>query len=185
MLRKIVCLFGAVCLVMAAGLPVFAAERRGTITVLPEWKGEAVTGGLVQLFRVGSAVPEGLQLTDGLANWTVREEEGNSRILLNWLAENVKEGLCGSVEERGAAFSGLKEGVYLVLQQEPQEGYIPFTPFLVQLPDGDQWEVLVQPAMIRDSVNPQTGDHPAPIIGAMGIGLSAAILMVLVDERKK
>ena len=29
------------------------------------------------------------------------------------------------------------------------------------------------------------GDYPAPIIGAMGIGLSVAVLMVLVDRDKK
>ncbi len=185
MLRKIICLLGAACVVLSVGVTATAAEHLGAVTVTPVWAGRPVTGGTVQLFRVGSAVAEGFQLTDGLANWIVKEEEGTNRELLNRLAENVEEGLCSTVEETGAQFAGLTEGVYLITQREAAEGYDVFSPFLVQLPAGDSWEIAVRPQTVRDSENPQTGDHPAPIIGAMGLGLSAAVLMVLVDERKK
>ena len=185
MLRRIVCLLGAACMVLWVAVPAHAAENRGVITVIPQWNNSPLTGGTVALYRVGSVVAEGFQLTDGLANWTVQEEERTSSILLNWLEGNVKKGLMIPVGEDGACFSGLREGVYLIRQTEAPEGYQKFSPLLVQLPDSDSWEIIVRPQVIRDTEIPETGDHPAPIIGAMGIGLSAAVLMVLVDERKK
>ena len=45
--------------------------------------------------------------------------------------------------------------------------------------------VILEPKIIHTGPPPNTADHPAPIIGAMGIGLSVAVLMVLVDEHKK
>ena len=50
--------------------------------------------------------------------------------------------------------------------------------------DAGQAEMIRQPKLIYVGEQPRTADRPAPIIGAMGIGLSAAVLMVLADRRK-
>lgn len=185
MRRRIICFLGAACIMLSLGPVAGAAEPRGSVAVLPECAGIPVSGGMVELRRVGSAVAEGFQLTEGLANWTVKEEEGASRSLLTWLAENARGGTVQKAEGACARFSGLEAGVYLLTQAEAPEGYQGFSPVLVQLPQGDSWEITISPALFREGENPRTGDHPAPIIGAMGIGLSAAVLMVLVEERRK
>ena len=137
--------------------------------------------------KMGTPTEGGFQLTDGLANWLVEEKEVFSRSVVDWILPKVNsEGISVPVQEvSGAEFTGLEEGLYLVKQVETAEGFSAFSPFLVSVPEGDSWEVTARPKAINAGEAPKTGDHPAPIIGAMGLGLSAAILMVLADERKK
>ena len=87
--------------------------------------------------------------------------------------------------EAGAIFENLEKGIYLVEQQEEPAEYAAFRPFFQSIPDDGNWDLAVKPKLIRDAEPPQTRDHPAPIIGAMGTGLSAAILMVMADNHKK
>ena len=58
-------------------------------------------------------------------------------------------------------------------------------PVLVRVPDGDDWFPRVFMPVTREGESPRTGDHPAPIIGAMGIGFSVTMLMLFLDDRKK
>lgn len=185
MRRRIICFFGAACMLLSLGLTAAGAERRGTVTVIPECAGAPVSGGTAELRKVGSAAAEGFRLTDGLANWTVKEEEGNSRSVLNWLAANTARGSIAEIAETGAVFAGVEEGIYLVMQPEPPEGCNAFPSFLVQMPEGENWNAVVRPKLTRYGDNPRTGDHPAPIIGAMGLGFCAVAVMVLVEEKRK
>lgn len=186
MLRKCVCWMGAACVVLVMALPV-RAEQVGSIQVVPTWGGEQVIGGEVSICCVGQKTEEGVLFTDGLANWTVSGEDMLSVSWLTWLSERTRGmEICQPVVEgRGAEFTGLAEGIYLVQQHQPAEGFAGFQPFLRSIPENGNWNISIEPHLVSIVESPQTGDHPAPIIGAMGLGLSAAILMVLVDDRKK
>ena len=157
------------------------------IQVIPQWCGNAVAGGTVSLHRVGKKVEQGYHLTDGLANWFVEKGELDSKGWAQWLRQSSdgEKTVHQIADETGVTFSDLEEGVYLVAQTEAAPGYTPFEPFLLAIPDGNAWDIIARPKLIALGESPRTGDHPAPIIGAMGVGLSVAVLMVLVDEHKK
>ena len=184
MLRKFICFLGAACMVLVMGVPA-RADQTGSIRVTPVWGGRTVAGGTVRACRVGIPVSGGYRVTDGLANWTFTTGEVNSADFLSWIQEKTRSGVTETIGEEGALFASLPAGLYLVTQPEAAEGYLAFSPFLLELPEEGSLEVTVQPSLIADAEPPLTGDHHIPILGAMGIGLTAAVLMVLVDERKK
>ena len=187
MLKKCICLLWAVCMVAGAGGVAKADTRTGSVQVVPEWCGQEVIGGTVVIKRVGEKTEDGYILTDGLANWTIEETELVSDNWVQWLCqmETGREVACTVKEETGAVFTQLLEGVYLVRQLDPDWQLPSFKPFFLTIPEGENWDVYRAPKAIYHGESPKTGDHPAPIIGAMGIGLSVAVLMVLVDGRKK
>lgn len=187
MLRRCVCLLWAVCLASVMGTQVKAAEQTGSVQVIPTWCGKPISGGTVSLSRVGEKVLEGYQLTDGLANWIVEEGDELSETWLNWLLQGTEESVTsGPVQDQvGAVFCGLEEGVYLVRQLEAAPDYAAFEPFLLSVPEGNAWDIIREPKIQYVGESPKTGDHPAPIIGAMGLGFSVAVLMVLADQHKK
>ena len=63
--------------------------------------------------------------------------------------------------------------------------FMAFRPFLVSVPEGEQWDVIRQVPLTHIAEAPRTGDRHVPLLGAMGIGFSVALLMVLADQRKK
>ena len=179
MLRKCMCFVCALWLLPL--LQVSAAE--GSIQVIPMRAGEPVAGGTVSVRKIGRFEEDRLVLTDGLANWGVATEDILGEAWdLKWIGPVqtavVEDGL-------GAVFTGLEEGVYRVSQETAAPGSYTFRPFLVSVPTDGRWDILRRPGAICDTEAPQTGDHPAPIIGAMGIGLSVAFLMVLVDKNNR
>ena len=179
MLRKCICL-----LCVLGVLPLtHGSAAEGSIQILPIWAGEPVAGGTVSIRKIGRKGDTGIVLTDGLADWCVEEDE----ILAgHWNLCEIGQTQIRTVKEgEGAVFAGLEEGVYLVRQEIPGEGFLKFQPFLVSIPEERNWSVLQQPVMVRNRESPKTGDHPAPIIGAMGIGLSVAFLMVLLDKNNR
>lgn len=186
MLKKCVCWICVVCAASVMGLPV-RAKQTGSIRVTPMWGGVPIAGGTVSVCYVGQKTQDCVQFTDGLANWMVSETEVYSADWLNWLSAKAadRQVYQAVMPEEGAVFSGLSEGIYLVQQYQAAEGFVPFAPFLLCLPENGSWNISASPGLISTAPSPETGDYPAPIIGAMGIGLSVAILMVLVDERKK
>ena len=126
-------------------------------------------------------------LTDGLADWLVEEKTLLSEEWISWLSQHTDERkqTAGVSSENGAVFENLKAGIYLVEQTAYNAEYLPFHSFLQMIPENGQWNLTVSPRMISAGEPPKTADRPAPIVGAMGIGFSAAILMVMVDNRKK
>ena len=184
MLRKWICLMGAACMVMVMTVPVNAEERPGSIRIIPVWAGKQIEAGEISVSRVGERTEGGFQVTDGLANWTVSEQEIFSGHWTQWLLER-KFGWHSLSQEGEAVFEGLEEGLYLVQQTKALSGFLPFSPFLVSVPDGEDWDVTREVKLIFDAESPRTGDRHIPLIGAMGLGLSVAVLMVLVDQHKK
>lgn len=176
MLRKCVCLVLVVWFFPM--LQVSAAE--GSVRIIPTWAGEPVTGGTVSIRRIGENAGNRIILTDGLAQWYVQAEEIRMGC---WNLEGIGQIETRPVEDgQGAFFDGLEEGAYWVTQETAASGYLEFHPFLLTVPDGGRWSLEYRPDAVRLGEPPQTGDHPAPIIGAMGIGLSVAFLMVLADK---
>lgn len=186
MLKKWVCLMGAACMVMVMSLPAKAAEE-GSIRVIPVWGGKRIAGGEVSVCRVGDRTESGFRVTDGLADWTVSDQEIFSGSWTQWLSEQAEGNVISSpVSQAGeAAFENLREGLYLVRQTQTAPGFLTFSPFLLTIPEGDNWDVAAEVKAVRDVESPQTGDRHVPLIGAMGLGLSVAVLMVLVDQHKK
>ena len=183
---KWACFLWALVAVCDFGLNTRAAEMTGRITVQPQWCGEPVQGGVVSVVHVGEETSQGYALTDGLANWNVEAGELDDRQWIAWLAQHRrKEEIISSVGEEGAVFEELDPGVYLIRCMEQINGNTSFLPFLMTVPSEGNWDLAANPKLLYSGESPRTGDRPAPIIGAMGIGLSAAILMVLVDEHKK
>ena len=187
MVKKCSCIVCTICMMMAIGIRVKAAEPMGILQVIPTWCGQPVSGGRVAISRVGMIGEGRIILTDGLANWYVDESELGSEEWIGWLSQHTDEmeqqtSVCG---ENGAVFENLETGIYLVKQTESEENHIPFSSFFQRIPDNGCWNLTVCPKLIYSGEPPRTADYPAPIIGAMGIGLSAAILMVLSDKRKK
>lgn len=186
MRRKWIAFLGAVCMIMVMVLPVQAAESKGSIRIIPVWSGRKIPGGEISLSRVGDKTPEGYRITDGLADWIVSEEEIFSGEWTQWLKEQSNAAIIRSAEQgSGAFFDGLAEGLYLVQQKKAAPEFLAFRPFLLSVPEGNQWRVVQEVQMIHDEESPQTGDRHVPLIGAMGLGFSAAMLMVLLDQRKK
>ena len=184
MLKRWICILWAVIVVLTGAGKAEAAQKRGTIRIVPQWCGLPVTGGTVSLRHVGKITDEEYYLTDGLADWSVSEEELNSENWIRWIMQKDagKRFVMRIEGEDGAVFSDLEQGVYLVEQLNSGPEYQPFTPFFLTIPEGESWDVCRAPKVASNGESPKTGDHPAPIIGAMGIGLSVACLMVLVDK---
>ena len=183
MFRKIVCILSAAGVLAAVGIPA-GAEQRGSIRIIPDWCGQAVAGGTVAVQSVGKRVEDGYALTDGLADWVFREDEMDSGAALEWIREAYRDqGISKPVTgESGVLFPDLKPGVYLISQGEPAAGYGPFRSFLLTLPSESGWNLTVEPDLISLGDSPKTGDHPSPMIAAMGISFLAAVLMVLCDK---
>ena len=178
-------LMGATCIMLGMILPVQATEV-GSVQIMPIWGGKQVIGGEVILSRAGDRTETGFRITDGLADWTVSEEEIFSGGWTNWLInQEKKECYHRTVLESGAFFDGLPEGLYLVQQPEAAPDFMAFRPFLLSIPEGEQWDVIRQVPLIHNGEAPLTGDRHVPLLGAMGIGFSVAVLMVLTDHRKK
>ena len=137
--------------------------------------------------RVGRKVEAGFCVTDGLANWTVSAEELFSGSWIPWLQRQTdhQSPVVQTCTATGAEFSDLEAGVYLVQQKTALEGYLQISPFLLCIPQEDVWQVTREVKLLRDSESPRTGDRHVPLIGAMIVGFSVALLMVLVDQRNK
>lgn len=176
---------GAVCMVMGMLLPVKAVET-GSIQIRPVWGGNRIVGGEVCISRVGERTASGFRITDGLADWIVSEQEAFSGSWIDCLEKQGQPAMIRPVEtESGALFPDMPDGLYLVRQPRSAPEFMAFRPFLLSIPEGEQWEVIREVPLIRDGEVPLTGDRHVPLLGAMGIGFSVALLMVLTDQRKK
>ena len=124
----------------ALAAPQIDRDQTGSITVQIVCKGEAVSGGSITIFRVAS-LDEALrfQPVEEFADVKVDLNEKLSAAKIRTLAEFAEarkvKGQTVSIGSDGRAeFSDLKTGLYLVMQQEESEGYLPIKPFVVSVP---------------------------------------------------
>lgn len=175
-------------------------EINGSISVTMQDKGTPVAGGSLTLYYAGE-----IRDADGDFVFALTPEFAGSGASL----ENIKgEGLAAELAEYAGsasltgktqgigsdgktAFGDLAPGLYLVVQQEPAEGYYPVAPFLVSVPmyDGSdyQYDVDATPKVELNrapeteptkptgekSELPQTGQTVwlVPVLGMIGVVL--------------
>ena len=184
MLKKWMCVLWAMAMILATAGEAEAKHEYGTIRIIPQCSGQPVTDGTVSLCRVGTVTEDGWYLTDGLADWSVDERDLNSGEWIGLVSGRYRESrVVSRIDgEKGAVFTDLEKGVYLVQQLEGNGRFLSFEPFFLTMPEGESWDVYRAPKVMHSGKSPKTGDYPAPIIGAMGISLSVVGLILLADK---
>ncbi len=186
-MKKLICT--AVALAMALMLPLSAAAAQtGSIRVTLKSGDSPVVGGTVTLFRVGQRCEEGFRISDAFGGGMVRYEDALSPHLAQWLVQmEGEEGISRILDADGSAyFSRLEEGLYLLVQKGSVEEFFPIMPFLMILPYEGQWNVEAYPyTQVVHTENPPTGQHPAPILGALGMVVSGIGLALCTGKRRR
>lgn len=188
MQRQLVCILLAFALASAFGVDVRAAEGEGTISVTVEYEDGKVHDGELTLYHVGNPREGGYRLLDAYGGGLVMKEDIYSPMLAKWLAESAQGIRIPRIldADGNVCYSGLSEGLYLLVQNEPADGYEAVEPFLIPVPCYGQWNVTAIPkARMLLTEPPETGQHPAPIIGAMGLVISGLALVVCADKFRK
>lgn len=183
-----VLLLTAVVLLMGTGVPTRAAEGDGSIRISLNYGSRKTGLGAVMLYRVAEAAGQAYKLGDAFGGGLIKGEDIHAPELAGWLAEAAgEEGTRRLLDADGTAeFSHLEQGLYLVVQTEPPEGYHAFSPFLIPMPYAGQWEVQTNPKTQRLlTESPKTGQHPAPILAAMGLILSGLGLAACVEKLRR
>ena len=166
-------------------IPAAAAET-GRIRIQLDY--EAVADAEVELYSVAEPLEGGYRLREVFGGGIIRQEEAASPELARWLAwRRDSSGVGQKLNPQGeAVFSGLERGLYLVIQTAAPEGWSCAEPFLVPIPLDGEWEVLACPKQsLLLTQSPRTGQHPAPIFGAMGLVLSGMGLYLCVEKLRK
>lgn len=161
------------------------AVQTGSIQVTVEKTEGAPRAGTVVLFRVGDRVEDGYRIVEAFGGGLVKMEDAFSPHLARWLAEmEGGEGIPRHLDADGKAFfSNLTEGLYLLVQAK--EGERPIQPFLVTIPYAGQWDVYAYPNTWRITTEaPATGQHPTPILGALGMVLTSVGLVLCVGGKR-
>lgn len=150
--KRLSTLLLALSLGAAVALPAYAHEvpdpsRTGSIRFSMLYDGSAVGGGSLTLHRVGDVAEE-----DGNYTFTLTEAYAASGADLTDLTDTAlaadladyttANGIAGEEVTIGsdgtAAADGLALGLYLVMQDQPAEGYEAIAPFLVSVPMWDE-----------------------------------------------
>ena len=185
MVRRMVLILTAAVVLMGVGLQTRAAET-GRIRVS---FGREVSGrNMITLYRVGALAGGDYALEERFGGGLIRREDVHRPELAVWLAEaaGVAETERLLDADGTAEFSRLQEGLYLIVQTEKSPEGPGMTPFLIPLPFEGCWEVQANPktgALLTPS--PETGDHPSPLIGAMGLVLSGMGLAACAEKFRR
>lgn len=185
MIRRIGIFLFTFALVLSLAAPVYAGEQLGTVNVSVDSGMTDVTARRLVLFRVGEETDRGYQITEEFGGGLVFREDALSPHLASMLAENPGgSGAFRMVDgDNTCAFTLVEPGLYLLME----EGEDPvILPCMTAIPCNDSWEVTVRP-MAKAAIpeNPQTGQHPAPILGAVGMVLSSIGLAVCAGISRK
>jgi len=150
-MKRIAAMFAAAILLLslsifaaASSVPDWSQDGKSGITIhlnLPE---DLETYGDLSLYRVGdiqeddgnySFVPTGVFAQ----NWEVYEDLFSAQLALDlaaYAAQQKVESITRNIGEDGTAvFAELELGLYLVVQENPADGYEPIKPFLIGVPN--------------------------------------------------
>lgn len=175
-------------LILRLTIPTAASENLGTITLKLNVGDLPVTNGSFTLCRVGSKSSDGYRIREEFGGGFVREEDALSPHLAQWMERYAGEnGVTKLMDADGdAVFSEVEEGLYLVLQRELTDGFYPIQSFLLTMPSEGRQNVTVNlEPLPRVMASPATGQDPAPILGLLGMGLSAVGLVLCVGDWKR
>lgn len=187
MLKKSGSILLGLSLVLLLSLPAGAACD-GSICVSLDAGELPVTNGCLTLYYVGKTAEEGYRLTDVFGGGLVRREDADSASLAQWLADAAGDtGKTINLDVEGdVIFSGLEDGLYLVVQTQRMDGFHPIAPMLVQLsPEQGRQRWLAPQTYPIIADNPQTGDPMTALWGAMGLVVSGVGLYLCFDSRRK
>jgi len=191
MIKRMAGVLFAAALVLVLAVPANAVED-GSIRVVLDVGDRAVTNGAVTLYRVGVPISGGYRLLEAFGGGVVREEDAFSPYLAQWLAQSAQNGTTLLLDADGCAeFSRLDDGLYLLTQTEDMDGFYRIEPFLVSIPYEGVWNLQANPKTqpIADGevwqAPPATGQHPAPILGAMGLVVSGVGLFLCLGRKKR
>lgn len=186
--RKLVCFLLVAALAMGLAIPCRAAEEQGSIRISVPREEDRTYYGAVTLYRVGVPVSGGYRLGSGFGGGFVEAKDVQSIALIQWLAERVgtPDGYRVLDSWGCGEFRNLEKGLYLLVQTEPAEGFYPFVPFLVQIPSGEQWDILTYPKMEELPAElPRTGDGSGVQAYSIVMAVSGMGLMLLLKRRKR
>ncbi len=147
-LKKITSLLMVVLLIFALSTTAFAHEipdmnRKGSITVAIKDGEKRLTGGSLTLYKVGDVAED-----DGNFIFVLTDEFRASGLSLKDIeSEQLAKDLAEYADDSGAysntedidsegrlVYKNLDVGLYLIVQKEAAEGYLPVNPFLVSVP---------------------------------------------------
>lgn len=155
MKKRILSILSAFLVFCAVVSSVYAVEvpdldRVGSISFLMTYKGEAVPGGSLTLYRVAR-----VHVDDGNYSFEYVEDyqdcgvtmdgmlsESMAQALADYTAEADIEGVTQVIDENGqVTFDDLELGLYLLVQQDHADGFSAVKPFLVSVPgkEGESW----------------------------------------------
>lgn len=180
--KRMLCILMAAWLLRGLVQPAAAVET-GSITV--DWGCET---GSVTLYKVGTPISGGYMLRREFGGGIITDKDVASAALAQWLYEHAEyEGWTMPADEEGQAeYLRLEEGLYLLIQNQPAQGYYAFLPFLVELPYEGQWHIQANPKMaLYGEEQPMTGQGLEPFAGGVGMVLSGMGLLGLTKRRKK
>lgn len=145
-------------------LPVTAYSNAGSINITMNYRGEVVSGGTLTLYFVADAGMDSYFYgSSSFAGCGYSLGNIYSESLADNLADYANnKGIQGStltIDENGkASFTGLKEGLYLLVQNEAAMGFNEVNPFLVTIPYAGKYNVDATPKL--DNLTKSESEQP-------------------------
>lgn len=186
MKRGILVLLG-MALALGLSLNAKATEMRGTVEVKLDAGELPVTNGAVTMYLVGIPTEGGYRLLDSYGGGIVRSEDIASSNLAYWLGELAGGGkeLLLDVDGR-VVFSGVEEGLYLLVQTRRMDGFYPFRAFLAEVPAGREWTRCYEPLVMPITDEPPLTGDLTIYLAVMGMALSGGgLVCCCIWDRKK
>lgn len=188
MRRQLLVFAAAAVVLVGLVIPAKAVQGNGTISVTLDYEDGRIHDGELTLHLVGVPGEGGFRLHQSYGGGMIRDEDLQSPELAQWLAESVHGIQIPRIldADGNVSYTGLGEGLYLLIQSETAAGDAPIDPFLIPIPCYGQWNVMAYPK-VRQLLteSPKTGQHPAPIIGAMGMVLSGLGLILCAEKFRR
>lgn len=198
--------FTNVIAVYAAAVPDMSREGSITVTMRDPKSAEAVSGGTLTLYQVGSVEED-----DGNYRFVLTEDFARSSETLEVLDADLAQRMADYAKKKNLAgitltigndgtarFDGKVPGLYLLVQEKAAEGYYAVNPFLISIPmmvnDNYLYDVDAAPKLEvlkklpePPGDTPETGDHQNPAFWMMllGIGILGLAGTLLADKRKR
>lgn len=175
MARKVLSMVTVLCLLLILPTNVTATGDTA-VQIMPSCGGDGILGGKITVYCVAEPSDKGYKLTDGMANWFIRDQDALAVDFAKWIIQRRREqGITQPVSVNGSVFLNLKPGIYLAQQSTPADGYYPFNPFLFTVTEYDH-ELFAYPKITP--LTPQTGDSMGILVGGIGfIGSVVGILL--------
>lgn len=187
MKKTMICVLAVGLTLLGLPLRCFAAEE-GSIRVWLGQEGQVISGGSVVLYQVGQPISGGYRLDEEFGGGAVTWEDSSSMALAAWLAEQAEFG--GKEIQLDADgygdFTGLPQGLYLLVQGQSVPGYRAMEPFLVEMPYEGQWELQANPRMRKiPEVTPETGDGFFPVLACYAMAASGLGIAILARRKNR